>query len=231
VLLLSHPRPAEPRALFQSPRRRRAPPPAHSPVLPFPSFRSGVNLGGWLLLERGPSAPFYESNGIPGDTGEWDATLALCGSHGAAHAQRVISYHRRKHVTEVDLAEIAARGFNAVRIPFGYWIVTGPTAGDPYVGPSLEMLDDAVRWARQHHLQVRGFSGKAGRVGKAELAYLQPCARHFCACARTPHCSISRQSGGQTEPAPCHLNYSCCDPIFLFIIGAAGPARQVRFFY
>ena len=41
-----------------------------------------------------------------------------------------------------------------MRVPFGYWVVTGPTHGDPYVGPHLELLDCAVEWAGRHGLQV-----------------------------------------------------------------------------
>mmetsp|Transcript_27897 Transcript_27897/g.85165 ORF Transcript_27897/g.85165 Transcript_27897/m.85165 type:complete len:588 (+) Transcript_27897:192-1955(+) len=122
--------------------------------IPRPKW-AGVNLGGWLVLERGPSAPFYEANGIPGDSGEWDATLALSEGHeNQEHARKIIMYHRRRHVTALDFKEIAARGFNAVRVPFGYWIVTGPTHGDPYIGPNLELLDCAVRWAGENGLQV-----------------------------------------------------------------------------
>ncbi|EOD42083.1 putative cellulase [Emiliania huxleyi CCMP1516] len=113
----------------------------------------GVNLGGWLLLERGPSAPFYEANGIVGDDGEWDATEALS-RDGGSGAVTALAYHRQRHFREGDLAEIARRGFNSVRLPFGYWIVTGPTHGDPYVGPSIELIDAAVEWAARHGLQV-----------------------------------------------------------------------------
>jgi len=73
--------------------------------IPRPKW-AGVNLGGWLVLERGPSAPFYEANGIPGDTGEWDATLALSEGHDDdENARAVITYHRKRHVTEVSSAE------------------------------------------------------------------------------------------------------------------------------
>mmetsp|Transcript_22954 Transcript_22954/g.37991 ORF Transcript_22954/g.37991 Transcript_22954/m.37991 type:complete len:446 (+) Transcript_22954:1-1338(+) len=113
----------------------------------------GVNLGGWLLLERGPSAPFFEVNGLTCDS-EWDATEALCGSSMKQDAAETFAYHRRRHVLEADFAEIAKRGFNAVRLPFGYWIVTGPTNGDPYIGPALELIDDAVEWAGRHGLEV-----------------------------------------------------------------------------
>ncbi|CAE7568358.1 exgA [Symbiodinium natans] len=65
----------------------------------------------------------------------------------------------------------AGAGFNAVRIPFGYWIVTGPAAhlamlllrprnshnlasGELYVGPGLDFLDRALMWCQRLGLQV-----------------------------------------------------------------------------
>ncbi len=104
--------------------------------LPRPQW-CGVNLGGWLVLERGPSAPFFEANGLAGDSGEWDATLALReagrdssldsplsgrdGPKARDVAAEAIGYHRSRHTCEADFAEIARRGFNAVRLPSGYY--------------------------------------------------------------------------------------------------------------
>lgn len=49
-------------------------------------------------------------------------------------------------------------GLNAVRIPFGFWIVDGPgSAGgafEPWEGPALAFLDRAVQWAEDSGLQV-----------------------------------------------------------------------------
>lgn len=114
-----------------------------------PKWR-GVNLGGWLLLERGPSIPFYEANGLDGDNGEWHATEQL----RSFNALRALERHRNCHITRDTIQEIARRGFNAVRVPFGYWIISGPTNGDPYMGPDIGKLDDVVRWARESQLQV-----------------------------------------------------------------------------
>lgn len=45
-------------------------------------------------------------------------------------------------------------GLNAVRVPFGYWLVLGPSNGDPYEGPAIEWVDRAVHWAAEAGLQV-----------------------------------------------------------------------------
>jgi len=111
----------------------------------------GVNLGGWLLLERGPSQPLFEDQGIPGDE-EWGFCEALR-KQGTAEA--VLAAHRARHFTEASIAEMKGMGLNAVRLPFGYWVVTGPSHGDPYVGPCLNHVDDCVNWCQKHGLQVR----------------------------------------------------------------------------
>ena len=68
--------------------------------------------------------------------------------------QRALREHRDAFVTEEDFARIAELGLNAVRIPFGYWCVTGPTSGDLYRGPCLDVIDRAVEWAGKHKLEV-----------------------------------------------------------------------------
>jgi hypothetical protein len=35
-----------------------------------------------------------------------------------------------------------------VRIPVGWWIASDPTPPKPYVGGSLQALDDAFKWAQ-----------------------------------------------------------------------------------
>ena len=86
----------------------------------------GVNLGGWLLLERGPSTPVYEVHDLQGDRGEYHTTLELRErdrSGGAGMAALVL--HRRKHVTEEDVREIKVSGGGVTgrggRVDVGWW--------------------------------------------------------------------------------------------------------------
>eukprot|EP00434_Breviolum_minutum_P015789 symbB.v1.2.013909.t3/scaffold935.1/size150374/6 len=104
----------------------------------------GVNLGGWLLLEPGPSAPL--------STGrcEWDLMETL----RRRQALDVLHRHRETFIQKEDFQAIKNMGLNAVRVPFGYWIVLGPSHGDPYEGPALNYLDRAVQWAEECDLEV-----------------------------------------------------------------------------
>jgi glucan 1,3-beta-glucosidase len=124
----------------------------------------GVNLGGWLLWECGPadSAPIVKAVGkIPLD--EWTLSQELREQYGAAEAKRMMAEHRATFITKRDFKEIAAYGMNAVRIPFGYWLVTGPRKGEPFLGPDLKTLDRAFQWAEETGLQVvLSFHGTVG---------------------------------------------------------------------
>jgi len=112
----------------------------------------GVNLGGWLLLEPGPSDALFERYG-PAEC-EWDLMLKMREKLGADGARLALEAHRNSFITEEDFRAIRALGLNAVRIPFGYWTVTGPSDDDVFVGPCMEHIDRAVAWCKAHGLQV-----------------------------------------------------------------------------
>merc|ERR1712048_983679 len=73
---------------------------------------------------------------------------------GVDEARVALQSHRDSFLTEDDFRRIRALGFNAVRIPFGYWVVTAPPENEAFVGPCIEYLDRAVAWSKAHGLQV-----------------------------------------------------------------------------
>lgn len=103
----------------------------------------GVNLGGWLVLEkwmapqvfRGTQADdeYYLAQDLPNDI-----------------YQDRIAGHRLEFISERDFVEIAARGFNMVRIPVPYFIF-----GDrpPFIG-CIDELDRAFTWAEHYDLKI-----------------------------------------------------------------------------
>eukprot|EP00927_Polykrikos_kofoidii_P068439 TRINITY_DN63801_c0_g1_i1.p1 TRINITY_DN63801_c0_g1~~TRINITY_DN63801_c0_g1_i1.p1 ORF type:complete len:596 (-),score=88.70 TRINITY_DN63801_c0_g1_i1:439-2226(-) len=126
----------------------------------------GTNLGGWLLLEPGPASPFFEvceRNISEALVARGDRPLVATpqDEHGLALAldsvgrkQELFSKHRASHYDANTFARIRAAGLNAVRIPFGYWVVTGATCGEAFDGPCLDVLDRAVEMASSQDLQV-----------------------------------------------------------------------------
>ena len=56
--------------------------------------------------------------------------------------------HWSTFIVEDDFKFISENGLNAVRIPVGWWIASDPNPPKPFVGGSLEALDNAFSWAQ-----------------------------------------------------------------------------------
>ena len=129
---------------------------------PIPDYKPGVrvrgvNLGGWLVLEKWMKKSLFEGMAANDET-SW------CVELGRAEASRRLREHWDAWITESDFAWIAAHGLNAVRIPVGHWIF-GSASGypyheryganpHPYVDGGIERLDRAFDWAEKFGLMV-----------------------------------------------------------------------------
>lgn len=107
----------------------------------------GVNLTGWLTLESWVTPELFAGTGALTEKDLMD-TLS------AEHYQALVTRHRKDFIDEHDFKQIAARGFNAVRLPVP-WYVFGDKGSNPgnYVG-CLDELDQALEWAEEYSLKV-----------------------------------------------------------------------------
>ncbi|KAL4197537.1 hypothetical protein AMTRI_Chr04g188740 [Amborella trichopoda] len=58
------------------------------------------------------------------------------------------------YIVEDDFRFMSNNGINSMRIPVGWWIASDPTPPDPYVGGSLNALDNAFTWAEKYGLKI-----------------------------------------------------------------------------
>lgn len=124
----------------------------------------GVNLGGWLVLERWITPSLFEGS-------EAKDEVSLLTEPGAA---KRVERHRSEFVAEADFKWLVTHGINAIRLPVGYWILDGD--GPLMAGSSY--LDFAMKMAEKYQLKVlidlHGAKGSqngndhSGRVGRAE---------------------------------------------------------------
>ncbi|KAF2735827.1 glycoside hydrolase [Polyplosphaeria fusca] len=134
----------------------------------------GVNVGGWLNIEPFITPSFFEAYGSKdGIVDEW----TLCTKLGS-RCKATLEKHYSSFVTRQTFVDIRNAGFDHVRIPFGYWIVT-TYDGDPYIKQvSWRYLLRGIEWARQNGLRVNldlhgapgsqngwNHSGKQGVIG------------------------------------------------------------------
>ena len=107
----------------------------------------GVNLGGWFVLEPWITPSIFSLG--DGVVDEYSYSQSV----GKDKAQSSLSNHWNTWITQDDFNQIAAAGMNHVRIPLGYWALS-PLNGDPYVQGQLDVLDNAVGWARSAGLKI-----------------------------------------------------------------------------
>lgn len=62
--------------------------------------------------------------------------------------QLMLQKHRNTFITIEDFNFLYKNGINTVRIPVGWWIAYDPDPPAPFVGGSLEALDNAFSWAQ-----------------------------------------------------------------------------------
>ena len=119
-----------------------------------PARLRGVNLGGWLVLEKWMAPRLFEGLGATDET-TWCAELGR-------DAPARLRDHWEHFITRRDFAWLAGVGINAVRIPLGHWIFGPPypyhptygTAPHPFVEGGIDVLDRALGWAAEFGLGV-----------------------------------------------------------------------------
>jgi glucan 1,3-beta-glucosidase len=127
----------------------------------------GVNLGGWLALEKWISPAVYA--GV-----EAEDEYTLCQKLGRSRAADRLKRHRETWITEQDFAWLGERGINSVRLPVNYGVAEENL---PFV-PAWDTVEFAFRTAAKRGIRVlldlhgapgsqNGWdhSGRAGTLG------------------------------------------------------------------
>lgn len=114
----------------------------------------GVNLGGWLVLEKWMTPSLFEGLNATDET-------TYCVEMGT-RAEKTLKQHWETFITHDDFAWLAEIGINAVRIPVGHWIFGAgypyhKSYGDnpqPFVEGGIYILDQAFDWAEHYGLLI-----------------------------------------------------------------------------
>lgn len=117
----------------------------------------GVNLGGWLLLEKWMTPDLFD-NIDPKATDE--RSLLELGGLGARAA---VARHRSSFIVESDFKWLRQVGrADAVRLPVGFWCLEEHAAGTAF-SPTYAYVDQAFDWAETHGLGILlDFHGASG---------------------------------------------------------------------
>jgi len=141
----------------------------------------GVSLGNWFLLEKWMNPDlFTNSTGSP-----FTDPCAAIDEHGlllelgARESKQRMEKHWSTWITEQDIVWLARNSINAVRVPFGYWMVY-PSA--PFVFGQLKYLKRLFKWCERHSIAVLlDYHGlKGSQTGQATSGDCGACGRDEC---------------------------------------------------
>lgn len=100
----------------------------------------GVNLGGWLLLERWMTPSVFE-----GTDAQDEYTLSQLPA-----MKKRIDHHRRSFITEDDWQWLSDHDIRYVRLPIGYWVLRDD---EPYFN-AAKYLDWAFKMAERYDIHI-----------------------------------------------------------------------------
>ena len=114
----------------------------------------GVNLGGWLVLEKWIKPSLF-ADWDPFDDDAPKDEWTLCETLGREKCTERLSKHWDEWVTEEDVENLAQAGITHFRVPVGYWI-TGDVRGDePYATEGQwRYFVRMANWAKERGIQV-----------------------------------------------------------------------------
>lgn len=104
----------------------------------------GVNLGGWLVLEKWITPSLFA------DTSASDE-YSLCVELGSELATKRLEDHRASFITEADISKLANMSIKLIRLPVGYWSMV---AAPPYISGASKYVDRLFEWAEKYGLKV-----------------------------------------------------------------------------
>ncbi|CAL1388921.1 unnamed protein product [Linum trigynum] len=81
-------------------------------------------------------------------SGRLQGEFQVTNGYGPSLAPQVMREHWNTFIVEEDFKYISENGINAVRIPVGWWIASDPNPPPPFVGGSLQALDNAFSCAQ-----------------------------------------------------------------------------------
>ncbi|GKV09289.1 hypothetical protein SLEP1_g20814 [Rubroshorea leprosula] len=87
-------------------------------------------------------------------SGTMQGEFQVTSGYGPEKAPAIMKEHWKTFIVEDDFKFISKNGLNAVRIPVGWWIASHPSPPLPYVGGSLQALDNAFSWAEKYGIKV-----------------------------------------------------------------------------
>ncbi len=109
---------------------------------------NGIGLGGWLVPE---GYMFNMSNFANSPTEIKNKIIDVVGE---ANTEEIFEEFRNNFVTEADIDSIASWGFNMVRLPMHYELLTPRDTPYVYTEKGFRIIDNLINWCKKNDLYL-----------------------------------------------------------------------------
>ena len=107
----------------------------------------GIGLGGWLV----PEGYMLQTPGYGSPT---DIRNKIVDLIGEAKADTFFAHYRQNFVTREDIDQIAQWGFNSIRLPMHYALLTPKDQPGVYSEEGFAIIDSLLNWCETDHIYL-----------------------------------------------------------------------------
>ncbi len=111
-------------------------------------YFKGMGLGGWLE----PEGYMFGMSSFANSPSQIQKKIQDL--IGADNTNAFYSAFRKNFVTEIDIKALASWGFNLVRLPFHYNILTPPDSPGVYSASGFAIFDSLISWCKKYNIYV-----------------------------------------------------------------------------
>ncbi len=108
----------------------------------------GFGLGGWLLME----GYMLHTSGFA--NAQWDIKEHIEDLIGSTNAETYYQYYHDNYVQKSDIDKIAEWGFNSIRLPFHYNILTPEGSPGVYLEEGFAIIDSVISWCEANQIYL-----------------------------------------------------------------------------
>ena len=111
-------------------------------------FLKGIGLGGWLLME----GYMLHTSGFA--NAQWEIKENIENLIGESNAESFYQAYHENYVRKADIDRIAEWGFNSIRLPFHYNILSPPDSPGVFIEEGFAILDSVLSWCESNQIYL-----------------------------------------------------------------------------
>jgi hypothetical protein len=108
----------------------------------------GIGLGGWLLME----GYMLHTSGFA--NAQWEIKEHIEDLIGSTNAETFYETYHANYVQRADIDKIADWGFNSIRLPFHYNILTPEGSPGIYLEEGFAVIDSVISWCEANQIYL-----------------------------------------------------------------------------